>query len=72
MLKQCTSPSMNLKFKSTLLKSETHEKKRALSVDRAHVYSFCYVCYIVYTCDFIGLLRHIGMKRDLHYRRNRV
>ena len=46
MLKQCTSPSMNLKFKSTLLKSETHEEKRALSVDRAHVYSFCYVCYI--------------------------
>ena len=43
MLKQCTSPSMNLKFKSALLKSETHEKKRALSVDRAHVYSFCYV-----------------------------
>ena len=37
MLKQCRSPSMNLKFKSMLLKSETHEKKRALSVDRAHV-----------------------------------
>lgn len=44
MLKQGTSPSMNLKFKSMLLKSETHEKKIALSVDRAHVYSFCYVC----------------------------
>lgn len=35
---------MNLKFKSMLLKSETREKKIALSVDRAHVYSFCYVC----------------------------
>ena len=65
MLKQCTSPSMNLKFKSMLLKSETHEKKKiALSVDREHVYSFCCLLYI---CDFIGLLGHIGMKRDLLY-----
>ena len=68
MLKQCTSPSMNLKFKSMLLKSETHEKKIAL------IYSTClqFLLCLLYTCDFIGLLRHIGMKHDLLYRRNRV
>ena len=37
--------------KYVIKKWNSWEKKIALSVDRAHVYSFCCLLYI---CDFIG------------------